>query len=73
MAFNCRLNRNITLNNTTEEGLTNGCGSSAVATGGIRERIYVYNIDDIKKLMFENDRRYDNNLVVETIITQGNY
>lgn len=73
MAFNCRLNKNITLNNTTEEGLTNGCGSNAVATGGIRERIYVYNIDDIQNLMFENDMRYDNNLVVETIITQGNY
>lgn len=71
MAFNCKLSRNISLNPSGSEA--NDCGSSDIASGGIQERIYVYNIDDIDNLMFENDMRYDNNLIIDTIITSMAY
>jgi hypothetical protein len=42
-----------------------------MGVGGIRTPIYVYNIDDITNLKFENDNRADDSLVVDTIITDA--
>lgn len=69
--FNCKLSRNISLNPTGSS--SNDCGSADIASGGINERIYVYNIDDIDNLMFEDDMRFDNNLIIDTIITSKAY
>lgn len=69
--FNCKLSRNISLNPTGSEA--NDCSSAEIASGGINERIYVYNIDDIENLMFENDMRYDDSLIIDTIITSKAY
>lgn len=71
MAFNCKLSRNISLNPSGSE--TNNCGSAEIASGGINERIYVYNIEDIDNLQFENDMRYDDSLIIDTIITSKAY
>lgn len=71
MAFNCKLSRNISLNPTGSS--SNDCGSAEIASGGINERIYVYNIDDIENLMFEHDMRYDDSLIIDTIITSKAY
>lgn len=73
MAFNCKMTRNISLNPDASSTEGGNCGSADIASGGIRERIFVYNIDDIDNLQYENDMRYDNNLIVETIITQEAY
>lgn len=56
-----------------EDGTTDGgnCASTEIAAGGINERIYIYNIDDVENLQFENDMRFDNNLVIDTIITSA--
>ena len=69
--FNCKLTRNISLNPNGSEA--NNCGSTEIASGGIEERIYVYNIDDIENLMFENDNRFDDSLIIDTIITSQPY
>ena len=71
MAFNCKLSRNISLNPSGSEA--NDCGSAEIASGGISERIYVYNIDDVENLMFENDNRFDDTLIIDTIITSKAY
>ena len=42
-----------------------------MGVGGIRNPIYVYNIDDVENLKFENDNRADDSLVVDTIITDA--
>ena len=65
MAFNCRLQKNISL---TQDG-SYDCGVTDLANGGIMERFYVYNISDIINLKFKNDNRSDDELYVETIIT----
>lgn len=69
--FNCKLTRNISLN--PDSTSPTDCGSAEMAYGGIQERIYVFNIDDIENLMFENDMRFDNNLIIDTIITSKAY
>ena len=71
MSFNCKLSRNISLN--PDGSQSNDCGSSEIASGGINERVYVYNIDDIENLMFEDDMRYDDSLIIDTIITDKAY
>lgn len=69
--FNCKLSRNISLNPNGE--FNEDCGSTELVYGGISERIYVYNIDDVENLMFEDDMRFDNNLIIDTIITSQPY
>lgn len=71
--FNCKLSRNISLNPDGSSTIGGDCGSAEIASGGIQERVFVYNIDDVDNLQFENDMRFDNNLIIETIITQAAY
>lgn len=69
--FNCKLTRNISLN--PESSSPTNCSSTELASGGIQERIYIYNIDDVENLMFENDNRFDDTLIIDTIITSQPY
>ena len=73
MAINCRLNKNITLNQLNDDGSQSNCNSTDISmgVGGIRNPIYVYNIDDVENLKFENDNRADDSLVVDIIITDA--
>lgn len=73
MAINCRLNKNISLNQLSEDGKISSCNSQDISmgVGGIRTPIYVYNLDDVENLKFENDNRADDSLVVDTIITDA--
>lgn len=73
MAINCRLTKNITLNQLNEDGSQSNCNATDISmgVGGIRTPIYVYNIDDVENLKFENDNRADDSLVVDTIITDA--
>lgn len=41
--------------------------------GGIADRFYIFNIDDIQGLKFKNDERSDESLYVDTIITSEPY
>lgn len=73
MAINCKLNKNITLNQLNEDGSQSNCNSTDITmgVGGIRNPIYVYNVEDVDNLKFENDNRADDSLVVDTIITDA--
>ena len=74
MAFNCRLNRNITLaslNNVDNDPC--GMGSTVMSSAGIRDGIYVFNIDDVKNLVFVEDARPDDNLIINNIVTSEPY
>lgn len=65
MSFNCRLSRNITVNQTTDDP----CSNTDMMAGGIADRFYIFNIEDIQGLKFKNDERSDESLYVDTIIT----
>ena len=69
MAFSCRLTRNITV----DQVCSDPCSNVDLMAGGIADRFYVYNIDDIQGLKFFNDNRYDDTLYVDTIITAEPY
>lgn len=69
MGFNCKLNRNITVSQTAD----NACANIEMLTGGIADRFYIYNIEDIEGLKFKNDDRSDESLYVDTIITAQPY
>lgn len=73
MAINCRLTKNISLNQLSEDGQTSACNAQDITmgVGGLRSPIYVYNIDEVENLKFENDNRADDSLVVDTIITDA--
>lgn len=73
MAINCRINRNISLNQVNEDGSMSSCNSVDITMGigGIRTPIYVYNVDEVENLKFENDNRADDSLTVDTIITDA--
>jgi hypothetical protein len=74
MAFNCKLNRNITLKPLTgKRGDGMACNTTNLSSGGIRQTIYLYNIADVQNLMFENDNRADDSLIIDTIISSGDY
>jgi len=62
--INCRLYRDIT---TTTSG-DSGCGLLDVNVG-IQDGLYVFNLDDIQGLVFDEDSRPDKSLFVDTIIT----
>jgi len=49
------------------------CGNLSVATGGIHSPILLFNADDISNLEFYNDYRFDENLLVETIVTDASF
>lgn len=67
MAFSCKLSNNISLST----GQATSCNSTdlSVGVGGIQSPVYVYNIEDVDNLKFENDNRADDSLVIDTIIT----
>lgn len=65
MSFNCKLSRNITVNQTTDDP----CANTEMMAGGIADRFYIFNIEDIQGLKFKNDERSDESLYVDTIIT----
>lgn len=69
MAFSCKLNRNITANQVTDDP----CSNVDLMAGGIADRFYIFNIEDIQGLKFKNDERSDESLYVDTIITSEPY
>lgn len=69
MAFSCRLTRNISV---TQDG-SSSCEANDLAVGGIMERFYIFNIDDIQGLKFLNDERSDDSLYIDTINTSQPY
>ncbi len=75
MSLNCRLNRNISLNQPSDSGGTDSCNSQdlSMGIGGIQSPLLIYNIDDVKSLKFEGDNRADESLVVDTINSVGSY
>lgn len=62
--INCKLNRNIALGN----GQGDGCMSVSINVG-IADGLYVYNLDDVSKLIFDGDTRPDKSLFIDTIVT----
>lgn len=75
MALNCKLDRNISLNQPSDTGGTDGCNSQDITmgVGGISSPILVYNISDVPSLTFEGDNRSDYSLFVETINSIGQF
>lgn len=69
MSFNCKLTRNITVNQTTDDP----CANTEMMAGGIADRFYIFNIEDIQGLKFKNDERSDESLYVDTIMTSESY
>jgi len=72
--FNCKLTRNITLNQPGDGG-DSGCEGQdiSVGVGGLRSPVLVYNISDVPSLKFENDNRADDSLTVDTINSTGQF
>ena len=70
MAFNCKLNRNISVTQNEAEA---SCANNDLLSGGINDRFYIFNLDDIQGLKFKNDERSDESLYVDTIITAEPY
>lgn len=75
MSLNCRLNRNISLNQPSDSGGTDSCNSQDISmgVGGIQSPVLIYNIDDVKSLKFKDDNRADDSLEVDTINAVGTY
>ena len=66
--INCRIYKDISL--------AGGTGNNCMLTDinvGIQDGLYVFNLDDIQGLVFEDDSRPDNSLFVDTIITSQPY
>lgn len=72
--FNCKLTRNISLNQPGDGG-DSGCEGQdiSVGVGGLRSPVLVYNISDVPSLKFEGDNRADDSLVVDTINSTGQF
>ena len=72
--FNCKLNRNITLNQPGDDG-SSGCEGQDISmgVGGLRSPILVYNIQDVASLKFKDDARADDSLEVDTINSTGQF
>ena len=70
MSINCRLTKNISLQSTSG---SYGCNSTDLSegVGGLISPVYVYNIDEVDGLKYENDNRADDTLIVDTIITNA--
>jgi hypothetical protein len=64
----CKLLKNISFNADNECDDSCAGVDISVGVGGI-SNVYLYNIDDIENLKYENDNRYDDSYVVDTIIT----
>lgn len=68
MAINCKLNRDIALGN----GQGDGCMSVSINVG-VADGLYIYNLEDVKGLVFSGDTRPDKSLFIDTIITSQPY
>ena len=66
--INCRLYRDIEITS----GSSSGCGLVDINVG-IQDGLYVFNLEDVDGLIFENDSRPDKSLFVDTIITSQPY
>ena len=66
--MNCILNKSIT--NAAINPDENPC---KLFNGGLHDGIYVYNISDVENLVFSGDSRFDDNLVVETVVTSHRF
>lgn len=63
MAINCKLNRDIALGSGQ-----NACMLTDI-NAGVLDGLYVFNVDDVKGLVFSGDSRPDESLFVDTVIT----
>ena len=70
MAFACKLNKNISV---TQNEADASCANTDIMSGGVEDRFYIYNLEDVINLKFENDNRSDESLYVDTIITSEPY
>ena len=64
--INCNLRQDIAI------GGGSGCMLSDI-NAGIQDGLYIFNLDDVKGLIFEDDSRPDSSLTVDTIITSMPY
>lgn len=64
--LNCKIYRDISFDDS------NGCMMRDV-NAGVYDGLYVFNIDDVKGLIFDDDSRPDTSLFVDTIITSQPY
>jgi hypothetical protein len=62
--INCKLNRDIALGSN----LGDGCMSISINVG-VADGLYIYNLEDVKGLVFSGDTRPDKSLFIDTIIT----
>ena len=70
MPFSCKLTRSISVTQNEAEA---SCANNELMSGGIEDKFYLFNIDDIQGLKFLNDDRSDESLYVDTIITAQPY
>ncbi len=70
MSFNCKLTRSISV---TQNEADASCANTDLMNGGVEDRFYLFNIEDIQNLKFKNDNRSDDTLYVDTIITSEPY
>ena len=68
----CKIHSDITPKTPSGQDVT-GCGNLDTATGGIQAAILLFNADEVSNLEFYDDMRFDENLVVETIVTDSTY
>ena len=66
--INCRIYKDISLASSGN----NGCMLADINVG-IQDGLYVFNLDDVEGLVFEDDSRPDYSLFVDTIITSSPY
>lgn len=64
--INCKLRDNISLGGSSAQN----CNSTEI-NAGVSDGLYIYNLEDIEGLVFEDDSRPDNSLFVDTIITKA--
>lgn len=64
--INCKLNRDIALGNGE------GCMSVSI-NAGVSDGLYIFNLEDVKNLIFDEDSRPDKTLYIDTIVTSQPY
>ena len=68
----CKIHKDIVPQSSSGIDL-GGCGNLDLATGGIKSPILLFNADEVLNLEFLDDMRFDENLFVESIITDSTY
>lgn len=64
MAINCKLNRDIAIGN----GQSDSCMATTINVG-VADGLYIFNLEDVKDLIFSGDTRPDKSLFIDTIVT----